>query len=222
MKDLADLIKRLLHRISEKNGTAPTKRKKLFLRLAVLMMLGIALLIGNRLFTSSPLTESRSGKAVQTFSSTDAKKLSQISTDIGKAPSASLAGYENYVNQNLKNILEQIEGVSNVSVMVSFSSTEKSIYQNDVKTQDNQTVESDQKGGTRRINQRNQETQVVMIDKNGTKEPVVIGKEQPAVKGCIVVAAGASQPAIRAEIMDAVSTVLAIPDYQVKVLQKSE
>ncbi|WP_010631975.1 stage III sporulation protein AG [Sporolactobacillus vineae] len=221
MKDLPDLIKRFLRRILERNGTTPTKRKALFLRLAVLMMLGIALLIGNRLFASPPAGSS-SGKVVQTFSSTDAKKLSQINTDSGKAPSASLAAYESYVNQNLKNILEQIEGVSNVSVMVTFSSTEKSIYQNDVKTQDNQTVESDQKGGTRRINQRNQETQVVMIDKNGTKEPVMIGKEQPAVRGCIVVAAGASQPAIRAEIMDAVSTVLAIPDYQVKVLQKSE
>lgn len=216
-------MKLLLHRISGKSGTTTTKRKALFLRLAVLMMLGIALLIGNRLFTS-PSTGSPSGKVVQTFSNTAAKNTSQnTSSDSGTAPSASLADYESYVNQNLKSILEQIEGVSNVSVMVTFSSTEKSIYQNDVKTQDNQTVESDQKGGTRRINQRNQETQVVMIDKpNGTKEPVLIGKEQPVVKGCIVVAAGASQPAIRAEIMNAVSTVLAIPDYQVTVLQKSE
>lgn len=221
MKELADLMKLLLRRISGKSGTTMTKRKALFLRLAVLMMLGIALLIGNRIFASPPIG-SPSGKVVQTFSSTDAKNASPNTADTSKAPTASLADYESYVNQNLKNILEQIEGVSNVSVMVTFSSTEKSIYQNDVKTQDNQTVESDQKGGTRRINQRNQETQVVMIDKNGTKEPVLIGKEQPAVKGCIVVAAGASQPAIRAEIMNAVSTVLAIPDYQVTVLQKSE
>lgn len=134
----------------------------------------------------------------------------------------SIEKYESYVNQNLKNILEQIQGVSDVSVMVTFASTEKKIYQNNVKTQDNQTSETDQKGGKREVNQRNEDSEVVMIDQNGNKVPVVIGKEQPTVRGVIVVAKGADQPTTKVQVMEAVSTVLDIPTYKVKVLEKNE
>lgn len=135
---------------------------------------------------------------------------------------SSIEKYESYVNQNLKNILEQIQGVSDVSVMVTFASTEKKIYQNNVKTQDNQTSETDQKGGKREVNQRNEDSEVVMIDQNGNKVPVVIGKEQPTVRGVIVVAKGADQPTTKVQVMEAVSTVLDIPTYKVKVLEKNE
>ncbi|RYL87865.1 stage III sporulation protein AG [Sporolactobacillus sp. THM19-2] len=181
-------------------------------------MVGVALLLGNRLMSAPEDTGQDNSR--QVFSSQDAGKLSEIKT--GGKKEVPMAEYESYMNQNLKNILEQIKDVSEVSVMVSFSSTEKNIYQNNIKTQENQTVENDQKGGTRHVDEQNEDSQVVMIDNNGSKEPVVIGKEQPAVRGVIVVARGADRPSVRAEIMEAVATVLDIPTYKVKVLQKSE
>ncbi|WP_239984850.1 stage III sporulation protein AG [Sporolactobacillus pectinivorans] len=220
MPRLIDFIKKILKQVTGEKGEPVKKQKAAVIRLVVLAMIGVALLLGNRML-AAPQTVNQAGSS-PAFSSTDAKKLSEINSDVGSSSATSISKYEDYVNQSLKNILEQIQGVSEVSVMTTFSSTEKSIYQNDVKTQDNQTVESDPKGGKRQINQRSQDSQVVMIDKNGVKEPVVIGKEQPTVRGVIVVANGADQPAIRAEIMQAVSTVMDIPTYQVKVLQKNE
>ncbi|GAY75183.1 hypothetical protein NBRC111894_737 [Sporolactobacillus inulinus] len=61
-----------------------------------------------------------------------------------------------------------------------------------------------------------------MIDQDGNKVPVVIGNEQPTVRGVIVVARGADQSSTKVAIMDAVSTVLDLPSYKVTVLEKND
>jgi stage III sporulation protein AG len=180
----------------------------------------MALLAANHFFSGSQ--NAQKSTTQQVFSNKDSKDLSEIKSGAAQSSMTSIEKYESYVNQNLKDILEQIRGVSDVSVMVTFASTEKKIYQNNTKTQDNQTSETDQKGGKREVNERNEDTEVVMIDQNGNKVPVVIGKEQPTVRGVIVVARGSDQPTTKVQIMDAVATVLDIPTYKVKVLEKNE
>lgn len=220
LRFLFEKLKKMLTDGGEQEGGQSKKMKSTFLKLIVLAMVGVALLAGNRMLSGTQKADHTADKPV--FNSQDAENLSEIKTNASGSSNMSIEKYETYVNQSLKNILEQIRGVTDVSVMVTFSSTEKKIYQNNVKTQENQTVENDQKGGTRHVNEQNEDSQVVMIDKNGSKEPVVIGKEQPTVRGVIVVARGADPPAVRAEIMEAVATVLDIPTYKVKVLQKNE
>ncbi|GGL55444.1 stage III sporulation protein AG [Sporolactobacillus putidus] len=202
------------------NGKRVKTQKEMLIRLGIIAVIGIALLAGSKILSGNQGTNKAAGSPV--FNSQDAKSLSEIKSNLSQATLTPIEKYESYVDQNLKDILQQIQGVSDVSVMVTFSSTEKKIYQNNVRTQDNQTKETDQKGGTRQVNDHSQDSQVVMVDKNGVKEPVVIGQEQPTVRGVIVVARGADQPATQVRIMDAVATVLDIPSYKVKVLQKSE
>lgn len=202
------------------NGKRAKSQKGMLVRLAVIAMIGVALLAGNRILSGNQAP--KKAAVSQAFSSQDAKSISEIKSNLNQGAMTSIQKYETYVDQNLKDILEQIQGVSSVSVMVTFSSTEKKIYQNNVRTQDSRTSETDQKGGKRQVNERSQDSQVVMVDKSGVKEPVVIGQEQPTVRGVIVVARGADQPATQVKIMEAVATVLDIPAYKVKVLQKSE
>nr|WP_290443593.1 stage III sporulation protein AG [Sporolactobacillus kofuensis] len=204
----------------DKDGQPVKNKKGTLFKLVALVLIGVVLLAGNRFFASSAQTQKPADQ--QAFSNHDSKDLSEIKSDIGKQSMTSIEKNESYVNQNLKNILEQIRGVSDVSVMVTFASTEKNIYQNNVKTQDNQTSETDQKGGKREVVERNEDSEVVLIDKDGNKVPVVIGKEQPTVRGVIVVARGAEQSTTKVQIMEAVSTVLDIPTYKVKVLEKNE
>ncbi|RYL92346.1 stage III sporulation protein AG [Sporolactobacillus sp. THM7-4] len=202
------------------NKKSAGNQKATITKLIVLAMIGVALLAGSRVLTGN--TDTKKADSQQVFSNRDSKSLSEIKSNMERSSFSSIEKYESYVNQNLKDILEQIQGVSDVSVMVTFSSTEKKIYQNNIRTQDNQTVETDPRGGTRQVNERNQDSEVVMIDKDGSKEPVVIGQEEPVVRGVIVVARGADQPVVKVQIMEAVATVLDIPTYKVKVLQKSE
>ncbi|MCL1632565.1 stage III sporulation protein AG [Sporolactobacillus sp. CPB3-1] len=202
------------------DGKFTKNTKNTFVKLVMLALVGMALLTANHFFSGKPSSATQESKTV--FSSKDSKDLSEIKAGGSQNASTTIEKYESYVNQNLKNILEQIRGVSNVSVMVTFASTEKNIYQNNTKTQDNQTSETDRNGGKREVNERNEDTEVVMIDRDGNKAPVVIGKEQPTVRGVIVVAQGAAEPTIKVQIMNAVATVLDIPTYKVEVLDKNE
>ncbi|MCO7126585.1 stage III sporulation protein AG [Sporolactobacillus shoreicorticis] len=220
MKRWIESISRLFLSGKDKNGNPVKNTKGALIKLTMLALVGMALLAANHYSTGSQAGQKLATK--QTFSTKDSKTLSDIKTGSQQGSMTSIEKYESYVNQNLKNILEQIRGVSNVSVMVTFSSTEKKIYQNNTKIQDNQTSETDQKGGKRVVSQKDEDTEVVMIDQNGSKIPVVIGKEQPTVRGVIVVAQGAQQPTVKVQIMDAVATVLDIPSYKVKVLEKNE
>jgi stage III sporulation protein AG len=204
----------------DKEGKPVKNTKGTLVKLVTLALIGMALLAANHFFSGSQNAQKPTTQ--QAFSNKDSKDLSEIKSGAAQSSMTSIEKYESYVNQNLKDILEQIRGVSDVSVMVTFASTEKKIYQNNTKTQDNQTSETDQKGGKREVNERNEDTEVVMIDQNGNKVPVVIGKEQPTVRGVIVVARGADQPTTKVQIMDAVATVLDIPTYKVKVLEKNE
>lgn len=220
MKRWIERIARLFLGGKDTDGKPVKNTKGAFIKLTMLALVGMALLAANHYFSGSQTSQKHEVK--QAFSTKESKTLSNIKTSSQQGSMTSIEKYETYVNQNLKNILEQIRGVSNVSVMVNFSSTEKKIYQNNIKTQDNQTSETDQKGGKRVVSQRDEDTEVVMIDQNGSKIPVVIGKEQPTVRGVIVVAQGAQQPTVKVQIMDAVATVLDIPSYKVKVLEKNE
>lgn len=219
MKQWLDKLKQLLDGGGDKGGKSSGKPRLTIFRMMILAAIGLALLLGGRLFSDGAPAEEDSR---QVFSGRDAKDLSDIKSESDSTTLSSIEQQETYMNQNLKSILEQIQGVTDVSVMVTLSSTEKKIYQNNVSKQDNRTVEEDQKGGTREMNERQEDSQVVMVEKEGNKEPVVIGEEQPSVRGVIVVAAGAEQPVVQVRIMEAVATVLDIPTYKVKVLQKNE
>ncbi|MET1247810.1 stage III sporulation protein AG [Sporolactobacillus sp. STCC-11] len=213
-------IGRMFFGSRDKEGKPIKSTKGTLAKLVTLALIGMVLLAANHFFSGSQ--DAQKPTVQQAFSNKDSKDLSEIKSGAAQSSMTSIEKYESYVNQNLKNILEQIRGVSDVSVMVTFASTEKKIYQNNTKTQDNQSNETDQKGGKREVNERNEDTEVVMIDQNGSKVPVVIGKEQPTVRGVIVVARGADQPTTKVQIMDAVATVLDIPTYKVKVLEKNE
>ncbi|MFT8364216.1 MAG: stage III sporulation protein AG [Sporolactobacillus sp.] len=213
------LRKVVMHNQSDKSPEKPASGQRLLMRrLLILALAGISLLVIGKLFTHSSETDKTAQNVLQV---NESKQLSAVKTKITHQPAASsIEDYQASASKNLEAVLDQMAGVSGATVLITFASTEKAIFQDNTHTQDNQTIENDQKGGTRQVNERDQDSQVVMVEKDGSKQPVVIGKQQPTVRGAIVVARGVNQPAIRAEIMEAVATVLDIPDYKVKVLPK--
>lgn len=194
-------------------------KKSSMTTLILLAMIGAALMLAGQFITHKQSKAPASD--TQVFSQKDTAKLSEVKSKVSKSSFSSIDEYEAYYDQNLKDILEQISGVSHVSVMVTFASSEKSIYQDNVKTQNNQTNETDKNGGKREVNEKSQDNEVVMVGEGDNKKPVVVGKEQPEVRGVLVVADGAENPSRQLWIMEAVSTVLDIPTYKVKVLPKS-
>lgn len=131
-----------------------------------------------------------------------------------------IAEYERYYETQLKEILSEVIGISNVSVKVNITTTEKKIHEKNRRNEKQITEEKDQEGGTRTIENHSIDEQVVIINNGDRDEAVVIGTEKPKVTGVIVVAQGAENLQVKQQIIEAVTRYLHIPSHQVSVLPK--
>lgn len=126
--------------------------------------------------------------------------------------------------QRLEKVLALINGVGEIKVTVNLASSTQKDYAVNTSTNNKTTNEQDQKGGNRVITETNENGQMVLVrESQGIKEePVVVKEIKPEVKGVIVVAEGAGDPEVKADLMKAVQVYLDIPLYKVIVLVKQE
>jgi stage III sporulation protein AG len=129
-----------------------------------------------------------------------------------------MATYEEQLEGKLKTILEQISGVGDVSVMVTLKVGKEVVPASNTVRTESETNEKDSDGGTRTVLQQSTDTQVVLDSGSSSEDRALIVKEiMPEVKGVIVVAAGAQNPRVEAQLTEAVQTVLGIPAFRVRV-----
>lgn len=125
--------------------------------------------------------------------------------------------YEQQIEKRLVSILEKMEGVGQVSVMVTTYSNEEKVLASDVTTSSQQSEEKDQAGGTRNSMTTNSNQKVVMQSGN---TPYVVKENKPAIKGVLILAEGADNSNVRSEIIEAVANLLDVPVHKVSVLKK--
>ena len=111
------------------------------------------------------------------------------------------------LESKLSTILSQIQGLSDVSVVLSYSEDSKQniVYDSKEETREGQTTV---------------EKTVAYNEEGNNKSAVVESVELPKIEGAIVVAKGANNVDIRSKIASAVSSVTNIPVYKVQVFEK--
>lgn len=126
--------------------------------------------------------------------------------------------YGEKLEKKLESILSQIQGVGKVSTMVSFYSGSEIVPATDSKGEETITEEQDNQGGNRKVTQTQQESKPLIFNASGGKqEPLILKELQPRIKGVIIVAEGASDIRVKADIYEAVKTVLGMPAHKVQV-----
>lgn len=140
------------------------------------------------------------------------------------SPADNVDRLEISLGQRLEKVLTMINGVGEIEVTVNLASSTQKDYAVNTSTNNKTTKEQDQKGGNREISETNENGQMVLVRENqGSKEdPVIVKETKPEVKGVIVVAQGAGNPEVKADLMNAVQVYLDIPLYKVIVLVKEE
>ncbi len=108
--------------------------------------------------------------------------------------------------KRLSEILSQIDGAGDVSVMITYySSSEKSLaYETKTASREDKSESEDRKA--------------VMTD----GEPMVVKEVYPQVKGVIVAAEGAGIMSVRTAISEAVSATLDVPVHRICIFKKEE
>lgn len=125
--------------------------------------------------------------------------------------------YEETQKEELKSILEDMYGVGEVKVMISFKSGESKILAYNSSKQIVSTEEKDTEGGTRVSNQTDDGSTVVMTNEGGDNEPFIVETYKPKIEGIMILAEGASDSRIKYDIQKAVSSLYGLSAEKVNV-----
>ena len=197
------------------NGNKPTKLGYIL----IIALAGILILIVGNMFQTptenenpSPLTQNVEEEPnEQEVLSTKDENNSNIVADL-------VESYET----DLTELLEVMEGVSEVEVMVNLDSTNQKVYEKNLIVGTQSTEETDQNGGQRVVEDVTEEQQVVIIRQGDKEMPLVVQTKKPEVRGVLVVAKGVENLQVKQWVTEAVSRVLDVPSHRISVQQKNK
>lgn len=132
------------------------------------------------------------------------------------APEDFEAAYE----KELTAALEQIAGVSNVTVVVTIEASERKVFEKNTAVKTQETKEQDKRGGERTITDQTRDEDLVMVKKDGGEVPVILEMKKPDIRGVLVVAEGAENIQVKKWIIESVTRVLNVPSHRVAVMPK--
>ncbi|MHB8157551.1 MAG: hypothetical protein ACYDEQ_09225 [Desulfocucumaceae bacterium] len=204
MSGFNDWLRSVIGGTNETKGPVKITRKKMWW-LVVAVMLGICLItLGN--LGAKPAEEKDKNISLESTVNTDTDKKTKMLEE------------EESLAARLKAMLEGIEGSGTVKVTVRLAASARESYALNKTTGSKNTVEKDQGGGTRTINENTDSAQLV-IAKNGKGDaPVVELESSSKVSGVLVVAEGASSPRVKERLFEAVRVALNVDPHKILVL----
>jgi stage III sporulation protein AG len=187
-------------------GTNRRKDQKLFL--IALGILGILMLVFGSLGgkpTPQPTDTKVTSPSVTPAETTKLKTLDE----------------EEYLAKRLETMLGQINGVGAVDVSIRLAGSTVSEYAVNVTTGKRVTDENEPEGARRVTTDQSESGQLVVVRaEQGYEIPVMEREISPAVAGVLVVAEGARDPRIKAQLFQATQTALGVEAHKILVVPK--
>ena len=137
-----------------------------------------------------------------------------------KAGNDMIAAYERSYEAQLKEALDAIVGVDDVTVVVNVDATESKVLEKNRTSKTQVTEETDREGGKRNVEDISNEEQLVITRKGEEEVPIVLETKKPKIRGVLVVAKGADNITVKGWIIEAVTRALDVPSHRVAVMPK--
>ncbi len=127
-------------------------------------------------------------------------------------------GYAEEMAGKLEELLSYMEGVGEVRVMITLSSSSEEIVEKDRPVSRSGVTENDGSGGSRSTSDSDSEESTVFItDTDGRQTPYVRKTMQPVIEGVAVLAEGGGQEAVRKNISEAIQALFGIDANKIKI-----
>ncbi|MDD3839199.1 MAG: stage III sporulation protein AG [Clostridia bacterium] len=156
--------------------------------------------------------------AASVFLEGDKNQQEDITADDKKTEHQEISG--DYLEDKLENVLSQIQGAGQVSVMITYESGPEIVAAYESSETNNTTEEKGEAGISKTTKQRETNKKPAELQNQGSTSPMILKEKQPEIRGVIVVAQGANDIKVKMELTTAVKTVLNIPVHKVKVCTK--
>lgn len=205
----------LKKQFTSKDGP-PDKKTAKYQYMLLVVLFGVAImLMGNMLGDKNA-----SNAGLPVMKQEQAEEDTAVFGQKKSADNDLITQYEEAYEEQLKEMLEGINGVGDVTVFVNVDATDRKVLEKNTVIQSQTTDETDREGGKRIVEDASKDEQLVII-RNGEKEgPIVLETKKPTIRGVLVVAKGAENISIKKWIIEAVTRSLDVPNHRVAVMPK--
>lgn len=146
--------------------------------------------------------------------------------NINKTDTTTLANTEGNINiedntleRQIENILKKLNGVEDVSVLITYNKTNEIVPVYNEDSQESITKEEDNQGGIRTINENSTKKEIVYEESNGVKKIVTSSVVTPEIKGAVIMAKGANNSTVKTNIIQAVEAATGLPTHKIQVFE---
>lgn len=190
---------------------ASWKKKLTKENMAILALLGILLMV-----IALPVKKTENAGDETGLSDTGSDTMKTSETEKGDGDGS----YTQEVENRLEALLSSMDGVGEVKVMVTLSSSMEQMVEKDVPYSMDTTKETDSAGGSRDVvNSKQEETTVYVTDQAGNKTPYISKTLEPAIEGVTVVAQGGGNAVVQKNITDVIQALFGVEAHKIKVVK---
>lgn len=207
-----------LKKLLSNNDSSEKKPPGKYQYLVIVLIIGAAIMLISNLFLNNTATNE-----LPTFNNEKGKEVNEEVPTFGQKSSKQndiIQSYEDAYENQLKEALERIQGVGDVTVVVNVDATEKQILEKNSKSQTQTTDETDREGGKRKVEDSQKDDSLVIIRDGESEVPIVVETKKPEIRGVLVVAKGADNIQVKKWIVEAVTRALDVPSHRVAVMPK--
>lgn len=146
------------------------------------------------------------------------KTKTEVPTEVIKNELPSKNSYEDALEGKLATILGKVKGAGTVAVNITLENSSTQEHAKNVVKESKVIQEKDTSGGIRTTTETKESEQILIGKENGVDRPVVVREIKPMIKGVLVIAEGAYDSTVKANLTKAVEAGLGIPSYKITVL----
>ena len=130
--------------------------------------------------------------------------------------------YERYLEEKTSRILEDVEGVGEVTVMITLKSDGQKIIEKDQSSSSQSADEEDSSGGTRSVeDQSSDKMSIYEQTADGSSTPYVSKELAPEVEGVVVIADGGDNAVVAQNITEAVQALFGVEAHKIKIMKRA-
>lgn len=121
-------------------------------------------------------------------------------------PGDDLQSYRKMMEEQVRSILEKVDGVGAVDVMITLRASKEKVTLKD------NTVNAE----------RREEETVLIQDENDNTSPYVVREVEPQIEGILIVCAGGDRASVQREIIAGISALFSVESHKIKVMKSKE
>ena len=126
----------------------------------------------------------------------------------------SLWEYKQRMEEELKTMLEQMEGVGEANVMISVGDSGKTVVEKDVSLSKHSEGDGDD---ALTDSDRNEET--VYEEGESGERPFIVNNLSPKIQGVLIVADGGDDPEVKAKVLEAVMALFQLESHKISIVK---